>query len=122
MDMTRITFAFAGFLFVLGVGAYVVTGAQSVTALIPAFFAVAFALSGFVARRNLKAGMHAAALLAILGLLGTARSLTKLPALFGGGDLERPAAVAVQAIMALACLGFVALAVKSFIDARRAAV
>lgn len=119
MDMRSLTFAFAGFLFVLGVGAYVVTGAQSVTALIPAFFAAAFALCGVAAGSYRRHALHAAAALAVLGLLGTARSLTKLPALLGGGDLERPAAVAVQAIMALSCIAFVALAVKSFVDARR---
>jgi len=120
MDMPRITFIFAAIFVVLGVGGYFATGAQSPTALIPAIFGVAFAISGAVATRHLQHGMHAAAAFGVLGLLGTARSLTKIPALLSGGELERPAAVGTQAIMAVLCIVFVVLCVKSFIDARKA--
>jgi hypothetical protein len=39
--------------------------------------------------------------------------------MLGGAELERPAAVTVQAIMAVMCLVFLILAIKSFIDARK---
>ena len=39
--------------------------------------------------------------------------------MLGGEQVARPLATAMQSIMALLTLGFVILAVKSFIDARR---
>ncbi len=119
MNMPRITFVFAALMVVLGVGGYVVTGAESPTALIPAAFGAAFAICGLVATRHLQHGMHAAAVFAVLGLLGTARSLTRLPDLLAG-SVDRPAAVTAQAIMAVLCVVFIVLCVRSFIEARRA--
>ena len=56
----------------------------------------------------------------LLGFLGTAKSLLKIPALLSGEPVERAAAVGVQAAFAVLSLIFVALCVKSFIDARKA--
>lgn len=120
MNMPRIIFIFAVIFVLLGVGAYLITGAQSWTALIPAIFGLLLAIAGGVSLKSLKHGGHFAALIGLLGFLGTAKSLGKLPALLSGGPLERPAAVAVQAIFAVLCLVFIALCVKSFIDARKA--
>ena len=39
--------------------------------------------------------------------------------MIGGAETARPAAVTVQAIMAVLCLVFLIFAVKSFIDARK---
>lgn len=119
MNMPRIIFVFAAIFILLGVGAYFGTGAQSWTALIPAILGVLLAGAGALSLKHLKHGGHAAAAIGLLGLLGTARSLTKLPAVFAG-TAERPEAVAVQAVFAVLCLIFLALCVKSFIDARRA--
>ena len=120
MNMPRIIFIFAVIFVLLGVGAYLLTGAQSWTALIPAILGLLLALAGGFSLKSLKHGGHAAATLGLLGFLGSARGLTKLPALLSGAPLERPAAVATQSIMAVLCLIFVALCVKSFIDARKA--
>lgn len=119
--MANVTIGFGAALIILGVVGYVASGAASWTALIPALFGVLLAALGVAARRERVRmhAMHGAAVLGVLGLLGSARGLLKLPALLSGGALDRPAAVAAQSVMALLCLAFVALCVKSFIDARR---
>jgi lysylphosphatidylglycerol synthetase-like protein (DUF2156 family) len=120
MNMPRIIFIFAVIFVLLGVGAYLITGAQSWTALIPAIFGLLLAIAGGVSLKNLQHGGHFAATVGLLGFLGSVPGLLKLPALLSGAPLERPAAVATQSIMAVLCLIFVALCVKSFIDARKA--
>ena len=120
MNMPRIIFIFAVIFVLLGVGAYLITGAQSWTALIPAIFGLLLAIAGGVSLKSLKHGGHFAALVGLLGFLGTAKSLGKLPALLKGEVVERAAAVGVQASFAILSLIFVALCVKSFIDARKA--
>lgn len=120
--MSNITIAFGVILIALGVVGYVATGQQSPTALIPAAFGVLLLICGVLARKEhlRKHVMHAAAALGVLGFLGSAPGLIKAFTLLGGGEVERPAAVASQAIMAVLSLIFVILCVKSFIDARRA--
>ncbi|MFM9035275.1 MAG: hypothetical protein ACKOQ4_13495 [Mycobacterium sp.] len=120
MNMPRVIFIFSAIFVLLGVGAYLLTGSQSPTALIPAIFGVLLAGAGAFALKNLKQGGHLAALIGLLGFFGTARSLGKLPALLSGEPLQRPVAVGVQAGFAVLCLIFVALCVKSFIDTRKA--
>jgi uncharacterized membrane protein len=106
----------------LGILSYTVTGAASWTALIPAFVGIPLFLLGLFAR-NEKARkhlMHAAVVLALVGFLGSIPGLLALPALLSGGEVARPAAAAVQSVMAVLCLVFVIFAVRSFIQARRA--
>jgi len=67
--------------------------------------------------KYLKHAMHGAAVIMLLGLIGT--SIRILPLLFSEDPLKRPAAVSMQAIMAVLCLVFIVLAVKSFIDVRK---
>ena len=120
MNMPRIIFTFAVIFVLLGIGAYLITGAQSWTALIPAIFGLLLAIAGGVSLKHLKHGGHFAALVGLLGFLGTAKSLGKIPALLSGEPVERAAAVGVQAAFAVLSLIFIALCVKSFIDARKA--
>jgi hypothetical protein len=119
MASTTLLFAFA--YLVLGIGGFVLTGSTHKTALIPCVFGVLFLIFGLLARRdNLrKHVMHAAVLIALLAFLGTARSLPHLPELFNG-SAEKPAAVITQAINAALSLTFILIAVRSFIQARRA--
>jgi hypothetical protein len=107
-------------LILLGVIGYVyglTENAASVTALIPAFFGIVLVLLGFLSKskENLRKHlMHAAVLVALIGFLVTAgRLLSKL------GSLTLTAATISTVLMALICLIFVILCVKSFIDARR---
>jgi|HigsolmetaAR201D_1030396.scaffolds.fasta_scaffold66710_2 hypothetical protein len=119
--MYRITIAVGVLLILLGVGGYLATR-TSLTALIPAGFGVLFLILGLIARNpnSRKHAMHAAAMLGVLGILGSARGLAKLPALLSGEQVARPGAVAAQSAMAVVLIVFVALCVKSFVDARLA--
>ena len=102
---------------ILGYVNGVMTDHASVTALIPAFFGIVLILLGVFARMReglRKHLMHAAIVVALLGFLATAgRLVSKM------GELTYSAAVVSQVSMALVCLLFVILGVKSFIDARR---
>lgn len=110
-------------LIILGIFSYYISGAASITALIPAFFGVVFSALGFLAAKKdafRKHAMHAALLLAILGLGGSFGGLTSTIAYIGGGESpERFMAAVSQAIMATLCILFLILGVKSFIDARK---
>lgn len=118
--MPKLTVVLGIFLIVLGIGGYLATDRVSVTALIPAFFGIAFVAAGYTARKeNLrKHMMHVAVLLGLLGLIGSFSGLTKLLTLLGGGDVARPAAVVSQSIMAVVCFIFIVLCIRSFIAAR----
>jgi hypothetical protein len=105
---------------VLGLVFYGVTGFAHPTALIPVPFGVLLVLLGFVAlKENLrKHAMHLAAVVGVLGFLGGAiMGLLGLPALLAGTH-PRPLAVVEQLLMALICLVFVGLCVRSFVVAR----
>ena len=101
--MNRNGLIFAVVLMLLGVGGYFGTGRQSVTALIPTFFGVAVFLALKLAPAK---GMGISAILALLGIGGTARALPAFLDYIGGGELERPAAVQVQVAMLVACVLF----------------
>jgi len=119
--MAKITIGIGCVLIALGVGSYLGTGRESVTALIPAFFGLPLALLGVVALNDgrRKHAMHAAAAIGLLGFLGAARGFAKLPALLSGGEVEKPVAAYAQITMSLVCLVFLVLCVNSFIKARR---
>ena len=119
--MAPITLLFAVTYILLGVGGFVMTGSVHKTALIPCAFGVLFVLFGFLAfKENLrKHAMHAAVLVALLALLGTAKALAYLHDLFRGTS-EKPAAVITQSLNAGLSILYIFLAVRSFIQARRA--
>jgi hypothetical protein len=108
-----------GFLLaILGIAAYALTGFASMTALIPAFFGVFFILLALAARSASarRHAMHIAVAVAVLGLLATLGRV--VPAL-GAGQVGRPAVIT-QLLMAVILAVYVALGIKSFVDARRA--
>ena len=117
--MSPIAIVFGVLLTALGVGLYATSDSGSPTALIPAAFGVVLILLGLIARAGDKARKHAMHVAALVGLVGfvvpTARVV---PALAGGAEINR--AIGGQIAMAVLCLAFVVLCVKSFIDARRA--
>jgi hypothetical protein len=111
-------------LILLGLISYFATGAEHFTALIPSFFGMVFYGLGYLADKTeemRKHAMHAALLLAIFGIFGTYRGLMSVFGAMGGTPIENPAAAYSQAIMAILCLFFLILGVKSFIDARKEA-
>ena len=119
--MSSTTLAFACAYLVLGIAGFVLTGSTHKTALIPCIFGFLFLVFGFLARKdNLrKHVMHAAVLIALFAFLGTARSLSHLPELLNG-TAEKPAAIITQSLNAGLSLLYIILAVRSFIQARRA--
>lgn len=119
--MPATTIALGAALLVLGLAGYGLSGAASLTALIPAAFGLLLIVTGLLARdgRRRMHAMHAAVLVALLGFLGSFRGLLRIGEVFDGTAV-RPAAIIAQTIMALLTLGYVVVAVRSFIQARRA--
>ncbi|MCS7061306.1 MAG: hypothetical protein RMN25_09065, partial [Anaerolineae bacterium] len=104
-------------LIVLGVVGYVGGGASSITGLIPAVFGLALVgLGAWGSRGNEKVPMHIAT---VVGLIGFLAPLSRIvPALGSGAELSF--ALATNIVMFVICGAFVALCIKSFVDARRA--
>ena len=109
-----------GLLIIIGLAGYlygISTGHASVTALIPAAFGIVIGGLGLIGRLKetfRKHLMHIAVIFALLGfLLPAGRLLSNV------GSIGFTAAVLSQVSMALVCLAFVVLAVRSFIAARR---
>ena len=121
--MASLTIMFGVLMILLGVGGYLLTGAASPTALIPAYPGVLFVVLGVLARneRMRKHVMHLAAALSLVGFLAmAAMGWVKLARWAGGTVPARPAAVISQSILGLLLLIFLVLCVRSFINARRA--
>jgi len=120
--MAPVTIAFGAILIVLGGGFYMATHRSSVTALIPAFLGCILVVLGLLAFKEKfrKHAMHLAALFGLIGLLGGAvMGFPRLIRMLAGVDVDRPAAIIEQSVMAGVCLVFVGLCVNSFIQARR---
>jgi hypothetical protein len=122
--MIKLTVWIAVILIILGTGGFLLTGTQSITALIPAVFGLLLLICSLIAGKETrqKLAMHIAQGIALLGLLGSVSGLIKLLMyLMGSGVLERPSAVVAQSIMALLCLIYLIFGIRSFIAARRSA-
>lgn len=119
--MAKLSIAYGIIFILMGLYSYFGISSESITALIPAFFGVPMLIFGWLGlnEKYLKHAMHGAAVLTLLGFAGTVGGLIKFFKMLGGAEMERPAAVTVQAIMAILCLIFLVFAVKSFIDARK---
>lgn len=123
MNIPKLAISIGIIMILMGGIAYVASGAASITALIPAFFGVAFGGLGMLAKRSeamRKHAMHAALLLALLGLGGSFGGLMALFGMIGGETPERLNAVIAQAVMAVLCIFFLVAGIRSFIDARKA--
>lgn len=119
--MAKLTIAYGVFFILLGPYGYFGISSESITALIPTFFGIPLLILGWLGlnEKYLKHTMHIAAVLNLLGFAGTVSGLVKFVKMLNGAETARPAAVTVQAIMAVLCFVFLVLAVKSFIDARK---
>ncbi|MEI8294551.1 MAG: hypothetical protein WCG66_11315 [bacterium] len=121
--MPTLAIVFGIILDAMGFGAFVGTGSHSFTALIPCIFGTIIFLCGLLSVIFPKIRMHLMHVAALVGLLGTLGGLGMGLSKVGGviaGTSERPVAVIMQIAMGTVCLVFLALCVKSFIDARRA--
>lgn len=123
MTMPRMTLIYAVLLLILGLGGFFITGRQSFTALIPAFYGVIVLIVAIFAiaemRRRLM--MHIAAALGLIGFLATMDGLWSLVGMLNHTETARPAATISKAIMALLSVIFFAVCLGSFIGARRKA-
>ena len=119
MNTSSLALLFGALLLLTGVGGY--AAFQTPTALIPVGFGVLLGICGLVARKESlrRHAMHAAAVVALVGFLPSAPGLLGIPDLLAG-EAARPAAVILRSVMAVLCLGFLVVAVRSFIAARKA--
>ena len=119
--MANTTIGFGVALILVGLGGYFGTGSQSPTALIPAAFGFVLMALGIIARNEKvrKHAMHGAAVIGLLGLFGSVGGIWQVVKMAGGETIDRPEAAIARSIMALVCLAFIVLTVKSFINARR---
>ncbi|MGQ9547699.1 MAG: hypothetical protein ACUVSY_01980 [Roseiflexus sp.] len=114
--MPRITIGAGVMLTLLALLTYFGTGMSSITALIPAFFGVPLILLGWLAHngQRRKTMMHIAIALGALGFIAPMSRI--VPSL---GSLELNVATGANIVMAIICGIYVALGVRSFIEARR---
>ncbi len=95
---------------------------RSLTALIPAGFGVLLLICGGLGLKpeRRKLAMHLAAGVAMLGVvLGGGRFASKIPSLFNGDPEINRRAVLFTGILAIICLVYLILSVRSFIAARK---
>lgn len=118
--MTKLTFGIGATLTVLGIVAYLVTGATSITALIPAFVGVLLLVCAAIARKPAlrRHSIHAALVIAVLGAAGSLMNVVKLGDLFAG-TAQRPSAIIVSTVMFVLLVLYIAMGVRSFVVARR---
>lgn len=120
--MPKITINIGVLLIALGIASYFLTGMASATALIPSFFGLAFIGLGALAKRSesmRKHSMHAALLLAVLGLGGSFGGLIQMLGSITGEAPERFGAAAGQSVMAILMIWFIITGIRSFIAARK---
>ena len=123
--MAKFTLGTALILIVLGVAFFVATGSHAPTALIPAYFGVVLGIFGLLANtedsKRRMIFMHVAVTVGLVGAIIPAwRAMTAFVASANGAPIVRPLAVKEEIAMAVICLAFVLMCVRSFIAARRA--
>lgn len=122
--MAKLTLVFAVVLIALGLIGFIGTGSTHPTALIPAALGVLLGIFGALAvspnESRRKLFMHINVTLGLLGFLGTVMGLVQWFQMLAGATVKNPPATESKAAMALICLIYVALCVRSFIAARRA--
>lgn len=121
MSMTAVTRTTGVVLIVIGLVGYLASGAASVTALIPAALGVVvLGLGMAAAREGLHRHMiHAALVVALLGLVASLPRALNAGAVMTGGDVERPIAALASLAVVVVCAVYVGLGVRSFVTARR---
>ena len=122
--MAKLTIATGILLILLGAGVYLVI-AHAATALIPAYFGLVLLLCGALANtedaKRRMLWMHIAVTFGLVGfLLPFIRSIKPAIKLVTGhaDEVARPLAAQESMVMALICLIFTVLCVRSFVNAR----
>jgi hypothetical protein len=119
--MVRFTAALGIALVILGVGAYLLTSAVSVTALIPAFVGVPLLACAAVARSATRRfpALAAALAVALLGALGSSMNALRIGEAIAG-TAQRPSAVWVSTIMFVLLVGYVVAGGRALLRSRSA--
>lgn len=121
--MAKLAIGFGVVLIILGVASFILTGSTHPTSLIPVWFGIVLILCGVLANttdtRRRMLWMHIGVTISLLGFLFPGFMVIKDWAAAHGAPLAHPAAVEEQAAMAIICLVFTVLCVRSFIAARR---
>ncbi|MGH4024731.1 MAG: hypothetical protein ACRDRV_09115 [Pseudonocardiaceae bacterium] len=121
--MSKIALVVGAALIILGLWAFTASSpGASPTALIPAVLGVVLVVAGLVALRSAAArhhAMHAGAAVALIGVLGSAYQLIAKPS---AGSEHADIALAAGWLNLALCGLFVILAVRSFVQARRARI
>ena len=117
--MYKITILFGALLLATGLAGYFGTGAEQLTALIPAALGLILLVCGFLAsneNRRMMA-MHIAVLVGLIGAIGVIPNLF----IFKITLKDQPAAaLAAKSVTLVLCVVFVGLCIRSFIEARKA--
>ena len=122
--MAKVTLVFAVLFIALGLVGFITTGSSHPTALIPAALGLLLGIFGALSlgpnpsRRKLF--MHINVTLGLLGFLGTVMGFIQWFQMLAGATVKNPPATESKAIMAILCLLYVSLCVRSFIAARKA--
>lgn len=119
-NVTRLTFIAGGVLVAVGVIAYVASGAASPTALIPSGLGALLLVAAVIARnpKLRRHAVHAAMLVAVVGILATFTNTLRLSEVFAG-TAERPLAVVASALTCVTLLVYLGFGIASFVQARR---
>jgi hypothetical protein len=122
--LAKVTLVFAALLIALGLVGYFGTGAQHVTALIPAWFGLALGIGGLLAispsESRRKLFMHINVTIGLLGFVGGAiETIRGYVHAKSAGLQPDTIAVASKLTMTGLLLLYVILCVRSFIAARR---
>lgn len=109
-----------GVLIVAGIGAYILSGFVSVTAFIPAIFGAAIAGLSLLGReeKRERTTIYAIGVLAILGVLGSARGVPDIVMLLTGGSVDSVVAPVAQGVMIVVCLILVLAVGRYILDTR----
>ncbi len=122
--MTQNTKILGILLVIIGIIGFIATGMVSWTALIPAMYGAVFVLLGQLGEQESRRmiTMHLAQLLALLAIIGTFTGILDVVSYMGGNHEVNILAASLRALMALLCIGYLVLGIRSFINARRAPV
>ncbi|MCH8476127.1 MAG: hypothetical protein LAT55_12975 [Opitutales bacterium] len=114
--MVPYTFAYAVILILLGVLLFGTSDDKSMTALIPTFFGIAALVAGILAVAKPDLRKHAMHIAAVVALIGSAPLIMGLVRV-----LKNDLATGGMILMGIISIAFLALCVRSFINARKAA-
>lgn len=125
--MANLTIRFGALLVLLGGVFFFTTQPRAFTSLIPAAFGLVLIIFGTLARtedaKKRMLWMHIAVTVGLLGFIFPfVRAIVPTIHMAQGIAVVRPKAVIEEMLMALICLIFTALCVKSFIAARRSRI